>query len=156
VDLIVHLDSHAVSVTLSDAEAAGKNNIVFNVIFCNCALKKPNNCFGALEMAGRANTNLNDQHIFLYLCGNFVLKKLTDGLGRNGVELLVYHNANALLAIAKAESAAKLNLIAKVIIGDQTLKLFNDLTGTFDVAGTSDTYCNLHKTNPRIYIIFCF
>ena len=32
----------------------------------------------------------------------------------------------------------------EVIFGDKILKLFNDLTGAFDVAGTADTYGYFH------------
>ena len=45
----------------------------------------------------------------------------------------------ALLALAHAEGAAKLYLVAEIVFSDQILKLLYYLTRTLDVAGASDT-----------------
>ena len=50
--------------------------------------------------------------------------------------------ADALLALAHAEGAAQLNLVSKVVFGDQILELLNDLAGALDVAGATDTNSN--------------
>jgi hypothetical protein len=51
----------------------------------------------------------------------------------------VYRNADAVLAVAHAKLARKLYLVLQLMIGDQTLQLLHDLTGTLQVAAASDT-----------------
>ena len=58
------------------------------------------------------------------------------------MELFANVYAYALLALAHAEGAAKLNLIAYAMLRDKILKLLNYLTRTLYVAGATDTYCN--------------
>ena len=77
----------------------------------------------------------------LYLCHDLVFKECLYVFGSNGVEIVVKGNAYALLAFAHAESAAEGNLISDVVFIDQALKLFYDLTRTFNVAGAADANC---------------
>ena len=60
------------------------------------------------------------------------------------MEIVVYRNADTLLTFAHAKGSAKLYLITEPVGRDQILKLFNHLTGAFDVAGASDANCNFH------------
>jgi len=76
------------------------------------------------------------------LCKNRLCEEIVDGIGSNGIELVVYSNTNALLALAHAESTAEIDLIANVLFFDQALDLLDNLTGPLDVARASDTYCN--------------
>jgi hypothetical protein len=89
------------------------------------------------------------------LSQNFLSEEVAYGLGSNGMEGVVNGNANALLALAHAEGAAKLYLVSEVVLRDEILKLLNYLTRTFDVARTSDTNCNFkHNILPlNIYFI---
>ena len=73
-----------------------------------------------------------------------VVKEHLGGLGGNGVELVVYRDAYALLALAHAEGAAQVHLLLQAVVGDQLLKLLDHLTGPLYVAGTTDTHCNFH------------
>ena len=57
------------------------------------------------------------------------------------MEGVIHRHAHALLAFAHAESAAESDLVSDIVFVDQALKLFYNLTGTFDVAGAADTYC---------------
>ena len=68
----------------------------------------------------------------------------------------VNRNANTLLAVAKAKGSAKVYLVAYVVLGNQILKLFYYLTGSLNVAGASNTYCNLHNFFPRIDLFLIF
>ena len=71
------------------------------------------------------------------------------------MEGVIDRYADALLALAHAEGAAQLNLVSKVIFGDQILELLDDLAGALDVAGASDTICNF-KLNILPHNIFYF
>ena len=52
----------------------------------------------------------------------------------------------ASLAIAHAEGASKLDLVAEIVLCDQALKLCYYLAGAFNMTGASDTYSDLnHK-----------
>jgi hypothetical protein len=55
------------------------------------------------------------------------------------MERIVHRNANALLALAHAEGASKLYLVAELVFCDQILELFYYLTGALNVAGATDT-----------------
>ena len=77
----------------------------------------------------------------LYLRHNVVFEEFFYVRGSNGVEIAVKRNANTLLAFAHAESTAESYFVSNVILADQTLELFYDLTGTLDVAGTADAHC---------------
>ena len=76
------------------------------------------------------------------------------GFGRNRMEGVVYHDAYALLALTKAEGAAKLYLILQLVLRDQLLQLLHYLTGSFDVAGASNTNCNFHKSFLAFIFIY--
>jgi hypothetical protein len=145
VNIIVDLHGHADAVALSDAEATGKHDLVVQMMFLHGFLQKLHNILGALEVARRAYTNLNEQHI-LYLGQNLLREELLYGLGSNGMEGVIDRYADALLALAHAEGAAQLNLVSKVIFGDQILELLDDLAGALDVAGASDTNSNFQHT----------
>ena len=58
------------------------------------------------------------------------IEKFFRCLGRKGKVASVKHGANALLTFAQAESTAKLHLVAKAVLRDQTLQGFDDLTRT--------------------------
>jgi hypothetical protein len=71
------------------------------------------------------------------------------------MEGIVYRNAHALLALAHAEGATQLYLIFKLVLGNQILKLFYDLTRALDMAGASNTNCNFkHNILPRNISLF--
>jgi hypothetical protein len=141
VNVVVDLHGHADAVALSDAEAAGKHDLVLNTVLLHCRLKKLDDILRALEVAGRADANLYEQH-FLHLCKNLLSEELTNALGGDRIEGVVHRYANTLLALAHAEGAAKLHLVTELVFGNQILKLFYYLTGALDVAGASDTNCN--------------
>ena len=63
--VIVDLNGYTDAVALSDTEAAGKHYLVFDVMFSNGFLKKLNDILRALEVARRANTNLNEHHLLI-------------------------------------------------------------------------------------------
>ena len=86
----------------------------------------------------------------LHLSQNFLGKELANVLGRNGMEGVVYGDAYALLALAHAEGAAKLYLVANLMFGDEILQLLNNLTRTLDVAGATNTNSNFkHNILPH-------
>lgn len=60
------------------------------------------------------------------------------------MEVFIYRYAYALLAVTHAERSAELYLIAYVVLCDKILELFYYLTGSLDVAGAADAYCNLN------------
>lgn len=60
------------------------------------------------------------------------------------MEIIVNRYANALLTFTHTEGAAKLDLVAEVVVGNKLLKLLYDLSGSFNVARAADTYCDFH------------
>ena len=68
------------------------------------------------------------------------------------MKIVINCYADTLLAFAHAECAAKLNLITEIVFTDKILKLFYNLTGAFDMAGTTNSYCNFHC----IYLLIPF
>ena len=64
-NVIVYLYGNTDSVALSDAEAAGQHHLVVDMMFFYGFLKKLYDIGRALEVAGRANTNLNKQHFLI-------------------------------------------------------------------------------------------
>ena len=66
-NVIIHLYGYADTVAFSDAEAAGKHDLILNMMFLYGFFKKLYNIGRALEVAGRANTNLNEQHMLIPL-----------------------------------------------------------------------------------------
>ena len=58
------------------------------------------------------------------------------------MELVVNSYTYTLLAVAHTEGAAKLYLLANVVLCDELLKLTYYLTGALDVTGATDTYCD--------------
>ena len=77
----------------------------------------------------------------LYLRHDVISEEFFYVCGGDGVEIAVEGNAYALLAFAHAESTAESYFVSNVILADQTLELFYDLTGTLNVAGTADAHC---------------
>ena len=71
------------------------------------------------------------------------------------MELFTNGYAYALLALTHAEGAAKLYLLAYVVLCDKALKLFNYLTRALDVAGATDTYCDFKHLFVSVSFI-CF
>ena len=149
--VIVYLNGNTNAIALSDAEATGKNNVIFEVVFLDCILQKFYDRGRTLDVAGGTDTNLNKQH-GLYLCQNFVGKKFVNCFGRYGMEYAVNCYANALLALTQAECASEIYLVAKIVVGDQLLKLFYYLTGSFDVAATTDAYNDFHVFSSQSFI----
>ena len=107
---------------------------------------------------------------------SIVLKEFLDSLGSTGVSVnldpanlvmvtgddpvgavynlqkyIIHTHANTLLTLSHAESSAKFYLFSKIVFGDQILKLFYHLTGTFDVAGTTDTNRNF-QTGKDLFL----
>ena len=67
-DVIIYLHGYANAVAFSDAEAAREGKLVLlDVMLGDSRLKKLYNILRALEVAGRSNTNLNEQHGFIPL-----------------------------------------------------------------------------------------
>ena len=62
VNVIIHLNGNSDTVALSDAEATGKHNLVLKMMFLNSILHKFHNILRALQVAGGADTNLNEHH----------------------------------------------------------------------------------------------
>ena len=67
VNIIVDLYGNPDTVALSDAEATGKHHLVVQMMFLHGFLEKLHDILGALEVARRANTNLNEQHMLIPL-----------------------------------------------------------------------------------------
>jgi hypothetical protein len=63
------------------------------------------------------------------------------------MEGIVDRYAYALLTLAHAEGAAKLNLVTETVFCDQILKLLYYLTGALDMAGATDTNCDLYHNH---------
>ena len=61
------------------------------------------------------------------------------------MEGVIDGHANALLALAHAEGAAQLNLVSKVVFGDQILELLDNLAGALDEAGRPESFNVLLK-----------
>jgi hypothetical protein len=67
--------------------------------------------------------------------------------GRNGKDFVFNAYANALLALPQAKRAAKLDFILQAIFLDQAIERFHDLARAFDMARTTDTNGDFHKTD---------
>ena len=62
------------------------------------------------------------------------------------MEGVVYRYTYTTLTLAHAEGASKLNLVAEIVLCNQTLKLCYYLAGAFNMTGASDTNSDLnHK-----------
>ena len=61
-NIIVHLYGNTDAVALSDTEATGKYDLVFKMMFLNSILHKFHDILRALQVAGGADTNLNEHH----------------------------------------------------------------------------------------------
>ena len=106
-------------------------------------------------MASTSNTYLNYYHN-LYFRQNFFLEEICYCVGGNGIKIVVNGYANAFLASAHAERAAKVYFILYLVLCNKLLELFYYLAGAFDMAGAADTYSYFyHCCNPLIIIIFC-
>ena len=66
-NVIVYLHGNTDAVALSDTKATGKHDLILNMMFLYGFFKKLYNILRALEMARRANTNLNEQHMLIPL-----------------------------------------------------------------------------------------
>jgi hypothetical protein len=111
---------------MTGAEASGQYNFTVKVLFFNFFSKQRDDFLRAFQVAGRAYTNLNDYH-FLHLSLYLVFKKFFGGIRRYGMKLTVNLDADTLLALAHAESSAKLYLVTETILGNKLLKLLNNL-----------------------------
>ena len=65
VNVVVYLHGNANAVALTDAEATVKYYLVLKAVVSNRLLQQLNNILRALKVTGRANANLNDNHISL-------------------------------------------------------------------------------------------
>ena len=68
------------------------------------------------------------------------------------MEFFVNHNTNALLALAETESSSEFNLVAEILFSDKSLKRFNNLAGTLEMAGTAYSNCDFHDVISLLYI----
>ncbi len=140
-DIIVDLNRDTDTVALTDAEAAGKYDLILYVVLGQGLLEQLNDLLRALQVAGGSDTNLNEYHI-LHLGQNGICEELCCALRCDGIEIIVDGDTNTLLALTHAEGAAEIDLVADVVLGDQSLKLFYHLAGAFDMAGATDTNCD--------------
>ena len=65
-NIIVYLNGNSDAIALSDAKASGKHDLIVDMMFFNGFFEKLYYISRALEVAGRANTNLNEQHIYTF------------------------------------------------------------------------------------------
>ena len=153
-DILIDLNGDPCSVAFTDTEAADKGHFFLQLMFADSILKQLHNFGRALQMAGASNTNLYN-HIFdhaflsiakmfrknvfpswkeglLYVCLYNGVEEVFHGIGRYGVELFVYHNANTLLTLAETEGSAQFNLVTETVFRDKILKAFHYLTGTLE------------------------
>ena len=79
-DIIIYLNRNTNTITLADAEAAGKCNLVFEMIIHYGFLKKLNYFRRTFQVAGAANTNLNYHHN-LYLGKNVLAEEFVNSIG---------------------------------------------------------------------------
>lgn len=78
----------------------------------------------------------------------FFFKKFLYGIGSDREEVIVYGDADALLALSHAEGSAELDLVAETFFCDKILKSFNNLTRAFDMARGAYTNCYFHHNSP--------
>ena len=62
-DIIVNLNGHTGTVALSNAETSGEGNFLFQVVVLNGLLEQCYDFRGTGQVAGTANTNLNQHGI---------------------------------------------------------------------------------------------
>ena len=89
--------------------------------------------------------NAPERVIFTANC-TMALNMVIKGVCRSGDHVVassLEHNAVARPLYKMQKNGVDVDY-AEVIFGDKILKLFNDLTGAFDVAGTADTYGYFH------------
>jgi hypothetical protein len=75
---------------------------------------------------------------------DFLFEELLGGLGRQGIQLVIQSDVDAVDAVAHAEGAAQLYLVLQVVFLDQVLKLFHDLAGTLKMAGAPNANSTFH------------
>jgi hypothetical protein len=148
--LVVNLNGNARAVAFTYAKAAAKHYFILKISFFNGFPKKLHYLLRAFKVAGASNTNLNDHHI-LYLSKNFFCKEISYRFGGYGIEFVVNRYANAFLASAHAERAAKVYFIFNLVLSNKLLELLYYLARAFDVARATDTYCNFHFIYPLSY-----
>ena len=151
IGFIIHLNGDAHAVALARAEAAGQRDFGFQLMILDSLLQQLHNLRRALEVAGGADANL-DNHDRLHPRQHILAEEFFYGFGGDGEEVFGFeglgHDTHALLAVAQAEGAAQFNLIAKIVICDKLLQRADNLTGTLDMAGGTDTHGNSHKNTP--------
>lgn len=69
------------------------------------------------------------------------------------MDIIINRNAHALTALAHAECSAQFNLIVEIVLANEILQLFNNLTRTLDVAGTADANRDFHCKFLLVLII---
>ena len=79
---------------------------------------------------------------------NFLLKKLAHRFGRHRKNRVIDGNANALLAFAHTKTAAKLDLVAQIVLSHEILKLIDDLARPFEMTRRSNTDGDFHGLLP--------
>ena len=164
-NVIVNLYGDTDGIATTDTKTAGESDLVLQSVVVDRFVHQFDNAIRTLDVASTSDAYLNNHLMtipfclvwsrcvckarylktvgfrILYLCHYLVFEEFFYVCGGNGIEIVIKGNAYALLAFAHAESAAESNLVSDVVFVDQTLELFYDLTGTFDVAGAADAYC---------------
>ena len=164
-NVIVNLYGDTDGIATTDTKTAGESDLVLQPVVVNRFVHQFDNAIRTLDMTSTSDAYLNNHWMTipfcsvrslafgsapdleiigfseLYLCHYLVFEEFLYVCGGNGVEIVVEGNAYALLTFTHAKSTAERNLVGNIIFGDQTLKLFYNLTGTLDVAGTADAHC---------------
>ncbi len=74
----------------------------------------------------------------------FFFEEIVDVFGAYGEEIVAHGNANALFASPHTERAAQLDFFVKFVFGYETLKVFDNLSRAFYVAGAAYTNGNFY------------
>ena len=85
-------------------------------------------------------------HLAKYVFG----KEFIHVFRRDGEELAVHGDTDALLAIAQAEGAAELDLIFEFVFRNQLLQRAHNLARALDMAGGTDANGNLHNSTHSL------
>ncbi len=78
-NVIIYLHGHAGAITFADAKAAGKHNIIFQMMLRYSFLEKLHYFSRTLNVTGAAYTNLNYNHK-LHLSKNFCRKEILNSV----------------------------------------------------------------------------
>lgn len=143
-NIIIDLNGNSDAIALTDAEAADEHDFIVKLLVFYSFLQKLYNLFRTFQMAGTADTDLNN-HSESKPRFDMSIEELFSGLRRYRVYLIVYSNTDTLLASAHAKGSTQLDFRTKIVAADQGLELLNDLTGTLDMAGRTNTNSYFHN-----------